>query len=154
MPRRERWVRLAEVARSGLSADEVLAVMAAAILELGIAQAFTMIHGTEAGWRRYVANGGRVRFDGEGQPIFPVHALSPAELGPLRSPGGLRTFTGSCTGEGGKPRGFSPCGVSVANPARGGGPGGTPGSGDSRGLCPLKGRASVARDQAVSAIGA
>lgn len=66
-----RWVRLCEIGQAGLNADQMLAAIEMATIELGIAMALSMIHGDR--WPEvYKAHGGHIRFDASGEPCVPV----------------------------------------------------------------------------------
>jgi hypothetical protein len=64
------WIRIEDIARSDLSADQKIALTAMALEELGVAQGLVLIHGREHGARVYAQHGGQVRFDSEGEPVI------------------------------------------------------------------------------------
>lgn len=61
-----RWVRLSEL--HTLRFDEATAALAIAMEELAVAESFVMIHGRERAADRYIAQGGVIRFDQDGNP--------------------------------------------------------------------------------------
>ena len=66
------YVKFEGVGRAGLTPDQVAAATELAITELALASALVMIHGQEAGARRYYETGGLVMTDAEGSPWVPV----------------------------------------------------------------------------------
>jgi hypothetical protein len=68
------WVRISELAGDPQWAE----LLATAITDLAMAQALVMIHGQERGLARYLAGGGRVRFDADGEPVIQRRSLDPA----------------------------------------------------------------------------
>ena len=66
------WVRIRQICEAGLAADQVAELVAVAITELGIAEALVMMHGRVRGTQLYVAHGGHVRFDEDGEPCLPL----------------------------------------------------------------------------------
>ncbi len=69
-----RYVPLNELTSSGLEAEEIIAALATAIEELGIALGLVMIHGNQAGLARYYQTRGICRFDQYGNIQVPVTA--------------------------------------------------------------------------------
>ena len=60
-----------------LSGEELIAAVAMAIEELGVAWALVMIHGQKRGARRYAEAGGHVRFTDLGEPMLMWEGLKP-----------------------------------------------------------------------------
>jgi hypothetical protein len=65
-----RWIKIADIPRSGLPADQQLKLVATALEELAVAQALVMVHGPERGLARYAAIGGRVLPGADGAPVI------------------------------------------------------------------------------------
>jgi hypothetical protein len=68
------WVRVQDIARAGLTADQVIHLMAMALEELGVIRGLILVHGVERGTDRYVEAGGHMRFSDDGEPILPLWA--------------------------------------------------------------------------------
>lgn len=66
------YVKFEGVGRAGLTPDQVLAATELAVTELALVQSLVMIHGREAGARRYYEAGGLVMTDAQGSPWVPV----------------------------------------------------------------------------------
>jgi hypothetical protein len=66
------WIRIGDIARSDLTADQKIALTAMVVEELGVAQALVMIHGQKHGAEVYALHGGHVRFGDDGEPVVPV----------------------------------------------------------------------------------
>jgi hypothetical protein len=62
-----RWVRISDLHRVGAQATSLLATT---MTDLAVAQSLVLIHGKERGIARYIEAGGRVRFDGDGEPVI------------------------------------------------------------------------------------
>lgn len=71
-----RWVKIAELGRAGLTADQILDAITMALTELGIAQGLVVIHGDRAA-RVYAEHGGHIRFDDDGDPCVPIPNEAP-----------------------------------------------------------------------------
>lgn len=67
------YARVDSIGRHGLSVDQVLDAIVLALSELAAARALVMIHGPEAGLRRYYQAGGHIRFTSWGDPYVPVY---------------------------------------------------------------------------------
>lgn len=65
-----RWVRIENLADSGLPAEQVLKLTAMSIEEYAIALTLVMMHGQDQGLQRYIAAGGHVRIDDDGEPVI------------------------------------------------------------------------------------
>lgn len=63
------WVRIVDLGAHG---EAGLLALAGALEQLAIAQALVMLHGQAEGARRYAASGGCVRFDEQGEPLWPL----------------------------------------------------------------------------------
>lgn len=66
------YVKFEGVGRAGLTPDQVLAASELMILELALVESLVLVHGQEAGIRRYYETGGMVMVDAQGSPWVPV----------------------------------------------------------------------------------
>jgi hypothetical protein len=65
-----RWIRIADIPRSGLPAGRQIELVAMSMEELAVAQALVMIHGPGRGLARYAEIGGHVSVDADGAPVI------------------------------------------------------------------------------------
>ena len=64
-----RWIKIADIPRSGLPAGQMIELVATALEEFAVAQALVICHGPERGPARYIEMGGHVRFS-DGEPVI------------------------------------------------------------------------------------
>lgn len=67
-------VLLKDLPQAPVSVDVKIRLVAMLMEELAVAEALTLIHGRDGGYRRYYEAGGHVRFDEDGEPYLDVEA--------------------------------------------------------------------------------